>query len=37
MDLVLLVRSICRVEVGAFRVALQHWKGDAILTISAKP
>jgi hypothetical protein len=31
MDLVLLVPSICRVEVGAFRVALQYWKGDAII------
>jgi hypothetical protein len=37
INLVLLVCSICRVEVGAFRVALQHWKWGAVLMISIKP
>jgi hypothetical protein len=37
MDLVLLVWSIYRVEVGAFSVALQHWKWDTVLMISVKP
>jgi hypothetical protein len=37
MDLVLLACSMCRVEAGAFRVALQHWKWDTVLMISVKP